>query len=175
MDSFGRLLHAGDQDVEREEREWQLLPARDRFATLPLLPLHSNALETACANDRLPFGEVSRAAVGIEFCKWFDSVVPWLELVQRRLDEGFEDSITKAPAIRYDDFVDKEKRADVVGGAGIDWVLPLDACRGFTAFSRRPSRIRRPSLDASLGFSRPFDARGGSEPNVVIARCSSRP
>ena len=53
----------------------------------------------------------------MEFCKWFDAVVSWLTLVQRRHDEQLDDPVTRAVAIRYDDFVAEASREDVLVAA----------------------------------------------------------
>ena len=119
MDSFGRLLCAGDDaaTVEAERADWRSTPALMRVATLPMLPLYATALEDAATAGSLPFGEASRAKVAMEFCKWFDAVVSWLTLVQRRHDEQLDDPVTRAVAIRYDDFVAEESREDVLVAA----------------------------------------------------------
>ncbi|KAH8077629.1 hypothetical protein JL720_10014 [Aureococcus anophagefferens] len=119
MDSFGRLLCAGDDaaTVEAERADWRSTPALMRVATLPMLPLYATAVEDAATAGSLPFGEASRAKVAMEFCKWFDAVVSWLTLVQRRHDEQLDDPVTRAVAIRYDDFVAKESREDVLVAA----------------------------------------------------------
>ncbi|KAH8045470.1 hypothetical protein JL720_16672 [Aureococcus anophagefferens] len=76
MDSFGRLLCAGDDaaTVEAERADWRSTPALMRVATLPMLPLYATAVEDAATAGSLPFGEASRAKVAMEFCKWFDAV-----------------------------------------------------------------------------------------------------
>ena len=119
MDSFGRLLNGSDDDaaIEADRAAWAEVPPLCRVATLPLLPLYATALEEAAKAGNLPFGEASRAKVAMEFCKWFDAIVPWLQLVQKRHDENLDDPITRAVSIRYDDFVAKETREDVLVAA----------------------------------------------------------